>query len=111
MIPMAAETVLALRESLDLRLIIVSPCRGQDAKWREVDQRKYQDILMAADKAVFLADGYYPGCMQARNRHLVDWSGWCVSYQVKDYGGTAYTVEYARKQGLEIINYPKEIYL
>ena len=107
---LAAETVLSLREALDLRLIIVAPCRGQEARWRAADQKKYQDILRAADKTVFLSDRYYPGCMQGRNRHLVDGSRWCVSYQVKDQGGTAYTVGYAKQQGLAIINYPEKIY-
>lgn len=108
---MAAETVLSLKEALDLRLIIVAPCRGQEVKWRLDDQKKYQDILRAADKVVFLSDRYYPGCMQDRNRHLVDGSRWCISYQTKEQGGTAYTVKYAQQQGIEIINYPKKIYL
>ncbi len=38
------------------------------------------------------------------NRYLVDNSGVCVCYLTRDAGGTAYTVNYAKRQGLEIIN-------
>ena len=42
--------------------------------------------------------------MHKRNRHLVDNSSVCVCYLNKENGGTAYTVRYAGKKGLEIIN-------
>ena len=47
------------------------------------------------------------GCMHKRNRHLVDNSSVCVCYLNKENGGTAYTVDYAGKKGLEIINLVK----
>ena len=43
--------------------------------------------------------------MYKRNRHLVDNSGICVCYLTKDKGGTAYTVEYEKQKGLQIINF------
>ena len=39
-----------------------------------------------------------------RNRHLVDHSGVCVAYLTESRGGTAYTVDYARKNGVPVIN-------
>ena len=42
--------------------------------------------------------------MHKRNRHLVDHSSICVCYLTEDRGGTAYTVNYAKKQGLKVIN-------
>ena len=45
--------------------------------------------------------------MHKRNRHLVDNSSVCVCYLNKENGGTAYTVDYAGKKGLEIINLVK----
>ena len=35
---------------------------------------------------------------------LVDRSSVCVAYLKRQNGGTAYTADYAKKQGLEIIN-------
>lgn len=40
----------------------------------------------------------------AKNRHLVDNSSVCVAYLTRSGGGTAYTVEYAKKHGLKVIN-------
>lgn len=102
---LAERAVLALREEFpQLRLILVLPCGDQTAKWRQSDADAYEALKKRADKVVCLAERYYAGCMQARNRHLVDGAGWCVCYQYKNTGGTAYTVEYARKAGLTVFN-------
>ena len=51
-----------------------------------------------------LAPHYYNGCMQKRNRHLVDCSSACICFLTKHEGGTAYTVDYAKQKGLYLIN-------
>lgn len=102
---LAAETVLRLRESYPkLRLILVLPCKDQTKNWKEKDVAKYEGIRRMADKVVYTGENYTRGCMHTRNRHLVDWSSVCVCYQTKGRGGTAYTVEYARENGLSVIN-------
>ena len=53
---------------------------------------------------VYVSRQYTRGCMHERNRHLVDNSSVCVCYLNRESGGTAYTVDYAEKQGLEVIN-------
>ena len=82
---------------------MVLPCRGQERKWSEADKKQYFDILKQADKRIYLSEKYYDGCMLARNRHLVDNSGYCVAYLRKKQGGTSYTVKYAETRGLQII--------
>ena len=42
--------------------------------------------------------------MHKRNRYMVDSSGICICYWIRDKGGTAYTVRYAEKKSLKIIN-------
>lgn len=102
---LAAETVLRLRESYPkLRLILVLPCKDQTRNWKEKDVAKYEGIRRMADKVVYTGETYTRGCMHTRNRHLVDWSSVCVCYQTKGCGGTAYTVEYAKENGLSVIN-------
>ena len=102
---LAAQTVLRLRESCPgMRLILVLPCLTQTRGWRLEDIAEYERIKAQADKVVYTAQQYTRGCMHKRNRHLVDNSSVCVCYLNRESGGTAYTVRYAGKKGLEIIN-------
>ena len=87
-----------------MKLILVLPCLTQTRGWREEDVAEYERIKAQADKVVYTAQEYTRGCMFKRNRHLVDHSGVCVCYLTKKDGGTAYTVDYAEKQGLGIVN-------
>lgn len=101
---LCAETVLRLKAQFPhIRLILVLPCRNQTKGWTSGQIQQYKKILCQADKVVYTADDYFPGCMHRRNRHLVDCSSVCVAYCTRATGGTAYTVDYARKQGLQII--------
>ena len=102
---LAAQAVIHLRESCSsMKLILVLPCLAQTRGWRPEDVAEYERIKDLADKVVYTSQEYSRGCMHKRNRHLVDNSGVCVCYLTDDSGGTAYTVKYAEKQGLEIIN-------
>ena len=95
---LAAQTVLELKnEYPQIRLILVLPCRDQTLA-------EYERIMKAADKVTYTSEQYYSGCMHKRNRHLVDNSSLCICYLTEQSGGTAYTVNYARSQGLSIIN-------
>ena len=76
----------------------------QTKKWSPVKTARYEKIKYQADKIVCLANSYTKACMFQRNRHLVNCSSACVAYLKKMTGGTAYTVNYARTQGLRIIN-------
>ena len=101
----AAQTVIHLRESCPgTKLILVLPCLTQTRGWGAGDAAEYERIKVLADKIVYTTQQYTPGCWHKRNRHLVDHSGVCVCYLTKESGGTAYTVRYAKEQGLEIIN-------
>lgn len=103
---LAAQTVLGLRgeELPQLRLVLVLPCRDQERLWNERDQQLYHDLLRQADEVIYTGDLYSRECMFVRNRYLVDHSSHCLCYLTRDRGGTAYTVRYAEKQGLEMIN-------
>jgi len=102
---LAAQTVIRLRKSCPgMKLILVLPCLTQTKRWRPEDVAEYERIKAQADKTVYTSQQYTPDCMHKRNRHLVDNSGVCVCYMTEDIGGTAYTVRYAEKQGLQIIN-------
>lgn len=102
---LAAQTVLEMKKEYpQLRLILVLPCEDQTRGWRSEDIVVYEDIKCRSDKVVYGSRKYTPDCMHKRNRHLVDHSGTCICYMTKSTGGMAYTVDYARRKGLRIIN-------
>ncbi len=102
---LAALTILHLKKTYpNIYLILVLPCKEQTRNWPDKDKKIYNQILSKADKVTYTSEHYYDGCMQKRNRHLIDNSGFCVCYLTKSTGGTAYTVDYAKKHGLRIIN-------
>lgn len=102
---LAAQAVLRLRERYpQIRLILVLPCLNQTRGWPQADIDTYEEIKRCADKVTYTSEHYFRGCMQKRNRHLVDNSSVCICYLTKPTSGTAYTVNYASEHGLIIIN-------
>lgn len=102
---LAAQTVLELKaQHEDVKLILVLPCLSQTRGWSARDVEIYDDIKSKADKVVYTSQEYTKGCMHKRNRHLVDNSSVCVCYLTESTGGTAYTVGYARKNNVSVIN-------
>ena len=102
---LASEAVIEYRtEHPDICLIIVMPHKEQAKRWKAEEKTQHEHIKSSADEVICLAEHYYRGCMQRRNRYMVDRSSICICYQIQDTGGTAYTVKYARKQGLSVIN-------
>lgn len=90
---LAAATVFVLKKKFpSLRLIMVLPYFKQGL-WSEI-----------ADEIIYVSEHYDSGCFLKRNRFLVEHSAFCVCYLNKTSGGTAYTVEYARKKGVQVIN-------
>ena len=102
---LAAEVVLEVAADYpNVSLVIVQPCADQARGWNVEDVRRYGEMLRRANEVVTLAPAYRPGCMQARNRYLVENSSVCVCYLAERSGGTAYTVRYASSLGLPVIN-------
>jgi Trk K+ transport system NAD-binding subunit len=61
-------------------------------------------VLNEGDEVFVLSDRYYEGCMQARNRFMVDHSSLCFCYMTRFEGGTWATVRYALHQHLTVRN-------
>lgn len=102
---LAAQAVLLLRKKYpNIKLILALPCLSQTRSWCERDIAVYETIKSQADEIVYTSQDYTRGCMHKRNRYMADNSGICVCCWIKDKGGTAYTVHYAEKKGLKIIN-------
>lgn len=92
------------RQGKKIKIISVIPWPGWMEKWNDEQRRRQDRILKKSDKVVYVNQEYVKDVYLIRDRHLVDGSGYCVSYCTRRSGGTAYTVRYAFKQGLEVQN-------
>lgn len=100
----AALTVLKLKLGHpEIKLILALPCREQTKFWKPEDIETYEKINEMADEVACLSERYTRSCMFARNRYMVDNSDFVIAYCKKQTGGSAYTVEYAKKHGKTVI--------
>jgi len=101
---LAANAVIAARaQNAGVRLILALPCKNQTRNWNRADVLAYEALLAAADEVHCLSEAYTHGCMQRRNRFMVDHSAAVVTYCGQASGGTAYTIAYAAQEGIRRI--------
>ena len=102
---MAALTVIELKKEYPrIKLVLALPCKEQAKFWSKNEIDLYNDLLKKADEIVYTSEHYFIGCMHIRNRYMVAKSGFCICYLTKKTGGTAFTVEYALRKGLVVVN-------
>ena len=99
-----AEIVLALRPQYpDLTLEAAIPCPSQCGGWTPDQQARWHAIVDRCDFETVVQDRYGPGCMQRRNRYMVDHAARLIAVSVGQDGGTRRTVQYALRSGLEVV--------
>lgn len=103
---LAAKVLFRLRETEfpNIKVILVYPFDGFTDRWSPEQKADHKRLLPKYDKVVCVCDRSSREAYLARDRHLVDGSAYCIAYCTHDYGGTAYTLRYARQQGLEVYN-------
>ena len=102
---LAAQSVLNLKKEYPhIYLYLILPHAGQENSWSESQRALYREILEQADRAEYISDVFVRGCMQARNRRLVEVSSSCIAYMTRFSGGTYYTVNAAEKQKVPVEN-------
>ena len=100
-----AEAVLALRKQRsDVTLEAAIPCPEQSETWPVGDRRRYREILAACDFETLVQSHYSPGCMQRRNRYMVDHSALIIAVYDGLPGGTRQTLEYAIRQRVDFVD-------
>ena len=105
----AAQIVLKLRDIYpEITLECAVPCRGQDKRWRREDRAVYADILSRADRVTVLQETYTPFCMQLRDAYMVENADIVLAVWNGSGGGTAYTVNCAKKRGKTVVVIPPE---
>lgn len=101
----AAEIVLQLKTTLpsrNIQLWAAIPYDKQSDAWSDAARERYQGILSRADRVEYVSHEYTRGCLQKRNRFIVDAATHLIAVYDGQPGGTQSTIEYARKKGLTI---------
>lgn len=110
---LASEVVLKLKQKYpQIHLILVLPFDRQYAHekgWTQTEVDQYERLKGLASKVVTLSAQYAPGIYYQRNRHLVDHSSLCIAYLLRVDSGTGYTVRYAERKRLDVVNLAAEI--
>lgn len=92
-----------LRRKISLKIIACIPCSEQPDTFGKTQKDEYFRMLKESDEQILVSPSYYNGCMQKRNRFMVDNSTVVVAFVRKNRGGAYSTVKYAEKQRKEII--------
>ena len=101
---MCAEIILEFKQKYPkITLECALPCKGQENKWSPICKEKYHKILKQADRIRCIYDHYVEGCMQERNKYMVNASSLVIALYNGRAGGTKETIEYAKMQEKEIL--------
>ena len=99
----AGQIVADLRDSGSvIRLIAASPYEGFGKGWSPEWRSLYLETLERADLVHYVCSEYNKGCFMARNKWMVDHSSLVLAVYNGEKGGTRNTIDYARKQGIEV---------
>ncbi len=100
-----AETILALRDDYTyLTLEAALPCDNQTMWWDLEHIQRYNYIISQCDDIHVTSHQYTIDCMWLRNKYLVNQSDILLAAtNGMNYGGTAQTIQYAKKMGVPII--------
>lgn len=112
---LAAETVLHCKKlHPEIELVAAIPYAGQARGWNQDELERYCSILNQCreENIHILAPSYARGCLNARDRYMVDHSQRIIAvYDGKSGGGTEYTLCYALQKKLEAViidpNHPR----
>ena len=100
-----AEGVLALRDRAPgVTLECARPCETQADAWPEAERDRYRELVARCDMETMVSDTYSSTCMQRRDRYMVDHAMLLIAAFDGTAGGTRYTVEYALRRGIEIVD-------
>lgn len=101
------EAVMALREQHpDVTIEAAIPCPTQADSWPAAQRERYERLVAACDYETMVSSAYSSSCMLRRDRYMVDHASLLIAAFDGSSGGTRYTVQYALKRGLSIVDLP-----
>lgn len=101
------ECAMALRgREPEVTVEAVIPCPTQAQDWPEGERARYRALVAGCDYETLVSERYTSDCMQRRNRYLVDHASLLIAAYDGTQGGTQYTIQYALRRGLNIVDLP-----
>ncbi|MEG2176293.1 MAG: DUF1273 domain-containing protein, partial [Oscillibacter sp.] len=67
---------------------------------------RYRRLVSACDFETMVSETYSASCMQRRDRYMVDHASLLIAAFDGTAGGTRYTMEYAMRRGLDMVDLP-----
>ncbi len=105
----AAELVLELRKKYPWILLeMVSPYDAQAALWTEENRQRHERLFASADVVTATGHEYSRACILRRNKYLVDNADLLLAAYDGKPGGTAMTLDYAKRTGVPCRILPPE---
>lgn len=99
-----AEILLELKKMYPhIKIIGALPCKDQDRVWKSAQKNRYRKILSQLDKVRCVYKKYEDGCLQERNKYMIDNSSLCIALYNGKGGGTKLTIDYAKSQGVKVV--------
>lgn len=102
------QAVLDLRQvHPEITLEAAIPFTGQADRWPAADRQRRQALLDQCDLETVVQHTYSPGCMNRRNRYMVDHASLLIAvYDGIPQGGTLNTLAYAMRKGVRTVVLP-----
>lgn len=95
----ALKALISLRARYSFEIEACVPYRGQENRFSSEMKALYRALLPECDRETVFFDRYTDGCFLVRNRYMVDGADCVYAYCLRETGGTAYTVRYAKSKG------------
>lgn len=99
----AFECLVHLKKKYPISFIACIPFAGQSNKMSLEERKLYKKVLDACDEKKVLFERYETGCFLVRDRYMVDRADLVFAYCTRETGGTAYTVDYAKRKGIRVV--------
>lgn len=100
---LALDCLVALQAKYRIYIEACVPFDGQENSFSIEEKRRYRELIQWCSVVRVLYPAYQNGCYLSRDRYMVDRADILFAYCVKETGGTAYTVRYARTKGVKVI--------
>ena len=91
-------------ECRGIKVVLIYPFDGYADRWNDAQKAESAKLLPQYDDVTRASERSGREAYLLRNRMLVDNSVVCIAYCQKQRSGAAYTVRYAKAQGVAVIN-------